>query len=44
MFVGIDVSQDRLDIHVRPSGDAFAVMHDGEGITALVERLGALRP
>jgi len=44
MFVGIDVSKDRLDVHVRPSGDAFAVMHDGEGITALVERLGELRP
>jgi len=44
MFVGIDVSKDRLDIHVRPSGDAFAVMHDGEGITALVERLKGLGP
>jgi len=44
MFVGIDVSKDRLDIHIRPSGDAFTVMHDGEGITALVERLGELRP
>ena len=44
MFVGIDVSKDRLDIHVRPSGDAFGVMHDAEGITALVERLRELRP
>ncbi len=44
MFVGIDVSKDRLDVHVRPSGDAFAVMHDGEGITALIERLAAIGP
>jgi len=44
MFIGIDVSKDHLDIHVRPSGDAFGVMHDAEGITTLVERLGKLRP
>jgi len=44
MFIGIDVSKDRLDIHVRPSGDAFGVMHDAEGITALVERFRDLRP
>ena len=44
MFIGIDVSKDRLDIHVRPSGDAFGVMHDAEGITALVERLRDLEP
>lgn len=25
MFIGIDVSEDRLDVHVRPSGEAFAV-------------------
>ena len=28
-FVGIDVSKDHLDIHVRPSGRAFAVTRDG---------------
>lgn len=43
-FVGIDVSKDRLDVHVRPSGDAFAVSRDAEGLEHLVERLGALAP
>lgn len=28
MFVGIDVSRIRLDVHVRPNGDAFAVDRD----------------
>jgi transposase len=43
-FIGIDVSKDRLDVHVRPSDQAFAVARDGEGLAALVERLGALEP
>lgn len=43
-FIGIDVAQDRLDVHVRPSDEAFAVARDGEGLGALVERLGALGP
>lgn len=40
--VGIDVSKDRLDVHVRPGGEAFHVPRDGEGLAALVERVGAL--
>ena len=44
MYVGIDVAKDRLDVHVRPSGEAFAVARDGEGLAALVERLRALAP
>lgn len=43
-IVGIDVSKDRLDVHVLPAGEAFAVARNGEGIAALVERLGALHP
>ena len=39
MFIGIDVAKDRLDVHVRPGGEAFAVARDGEGVAALVERL-----
>jgi len=39
MFIGIDVAKDRLDAHVRPGGEAFAVARDGEGVAALVERL-----
>ena len=39
-YVGIDVSKDRLDVHVQPSGEAFAVARDGEGLAVLVARLG----
>ena len=39
IYVGIDVSKDRLDVHVRPSGEAFAVARDGKGLEELVERL-----
>ncbi|HTZ79523.1 MAG TPA: IS110 family transposase [Stellaceae bacterium] len=44
VFVGIDVSKDRLDVHVRPGGEAFAVARDGEGLTVLVGRLRDLAP
>lgn len=44
VFVGIDVAKDRLDVHVRPSGDTFAVARDSEGVAALVERLARLKP
>ena len=44
IIVGIDVSKDRLDVHVRPGGQAFAVARDGKGLEELIERLGALHP
>jgi transposase len=44
IFVGIDVSKDRLDVHVRPSREAFAVTRDGQGLEELVDRLRALEP
>lgn len=44
MFVGIDVSKDRLDIHLRPEGQVFDVPRSGEGIEALVQRLQELAP
>jgi transposase len=44
IYVGIDVSKDRLDVHVRPMREAFAVTRDGKGLEALVERLRALSP
>jgi transposase len=44
VFVGIDVSKDRLDICIRPSGETFAVTRDDEGLASLVERLRALHP
>ena len=44
VFIGIDVSKDRLDVHVRPSGETFAVGRDGDGLTQLSERLVTLEP
>jgi transposase len=43
-FVGIDVSKDRLDVHLRPSGRAFAVTRDGKGLEQLVDDLRTLAP
>ena len=43
-FVGIDVSKDRLDVHVRPSGRAFAVARDGQGLESLTRNLRDLGP
>lgn len=43
-FVGIDVAKDRLDVHLRPSGEAVAVARDGEGLVQLVDRLQTLAP
>jgi len=44
MFIGIDVSKDRLDVHVRPSGEVFVVSRDDEGLDELVTRLRTLAP
>jgi len=40
--VGIDVSKDRLDVHVLPSEEAWAVSRDGEGLAELCRRLAGL--
>ena len=42
--VGIDVSKGRLDIHVLPQGEAFALANDPQGVADLVARLQPLRP
>lgn len=42
--VGIDVSKDRLDIAVRPSGEVFAIERNPAGLEQLTLRLGALSP
>jgi len=44
IHVGIDVSKDRLDVHVRPGGEAFAVTRDGKGLEDLIEQLRTLSP
>ncbi len=43
-YVGIDVSKDRLDVHVLPQGENFFVERNGVGLAMLVERLGPLAP
>jgi transposase len=44
IVVGIDVSTDRLDVAVRPSGESFAVSRDASGLGALINRLQPLTP
>jgi transposase len=44
IFIGIDVAKDHLDVHVRPSGEAFRIAHDEPGLAALLPRLRALTP
>jgi transposase len=43
-YVGIDVSKDRLDVHVLPQGEAFSVERNGKGLALLVERLKSFAP
>jgi transposase len=43
VFVGIDVSKDRLDVHVRPLGIGFSVSNEAAGYGALIGRLRPLR-
>jgi len=44
IFVGIDVSKDRLDVCVRPQGESFVIARDDEAVAGLSVRLGALSP
>ena len=44
VFAGIDVSKDRLDVHLRPSGQGFAVPRDGPGLERLAAELRSLSP
>lgn len=43
-YVGIDVSKDRLDVHVLPDGEAFSVERNGKGLALLVERVKSFAP
>lgn len=44
MFIGIDISKDRLDVHMLPSGEAFVVTRDGKGLEELVTKLRHVTP
>jgi transposase len=44
VWIGVDVSKDTLDVAVRPSGKAWQLANDPEGIGALAGDLQTLRP
>lgn len=44
LFIGIDVSKDRLDVAVLPSGEVFATGRDAAGLDDLLVRLRPLAP
>ncbi len=44
LFVGIDVSQDRLDLAVRPTGETRQVVYNPAGTEAMTEYLKELGP
>jgi transposase len=44
IFIGIDVSKDRLDVAVLPSGEGFTTGRDATGLDDLLARLRPLAP
>ncbi len=44
VFVGIDVSEDTLDVHMLPAGAKFALPHTEQGLQELAARLGPKEP
>jgi transposase len=42
--VGIDVSKERLDVHVHPAGTVLSLSRDGAGIEELIRSLGVVAP
>ncbi len=44
LFVGIDVSKSSLDVAVHPTGEAWRVANDPDGVQRLAERLASLGP
>ena len=43
-YVGIDVSQEEVDVAVRPTGRSWSVQYDQSGVDELVDQLIDLRP
>jgi transposase len=44
VFVGIDVSKAKLDVHTLPSEEAWSTTNDDESVRNLVGRIAALQP
>ena len=44
LYIGIDVSKDRLDVAVAPRGESWSADNDPDGIRGLGQRLAELQP
>jgi transposase len=44
LFVGIDISKDRLDVHIQPTEERFSLAHDEAGVAEVVRRLQGVAP
>ena len=44
LFVGIDVAKDKVDVHVRPSGERYTVSTDEGGLRELLTWVHARSP
>ena len=44
VFVGIDIAQETLDVHVLPQGNAFKSRNDADGIEKLIKHLQRVAP
>src|SRR5687767_11110913 len=44
LFVGIDISKDRLDVHIQPTEERFSLPHDEGGVAEVVKRLQGIAP
>ena len=43
-WIGIDVCQKYLDVHVRPSSQSFQLTNDEVGISKLIQALNKIQP
>jgi transposase len=44
IIVGIDVSKNQLDVHIRGKGESFCVSRDATGLARIIERLRDIGP
>ena len=44
IYVGIDVSKERVDVAARPTGTSWSVCYDSDGVDDLVAQLKDLNP
>ena len=44
IYVGIDVAKARVDVAIRPGGDAWSIEYDEPTVSKLISRLTAVKP